>query len=51
LDKKTQFETENKIKEQSSVKSRPDESAAFSVEGHVKIFDPNTEEIYVEKRA
>jgi hypothetical protein len=30
---------------------RPDESAAFSVEGHVKIFDPNTEEIYVEKRA
>jgi hypothetical protein len=35
----------------SAVKRRPDESAAFSVEAHVKIFDPNTEEIYVEKRA
>ncbi len=34
-----------------ATKRRPDESAAFSVEAHVKIFDPNTEEIYVEKRA
>jgi hypothetical protein len=31
--------------------SRPNESAAFSVEAHVKIFDPNSKEVYLEKRA
>jgi hypothetical protein len=31
--------------------SRPNESASFSVEAHVKIFDPNSKEVYVEKRA
>ena len=31
--------------------SKPNESGSFSVESHVKIFDPNTEEVYVEKRA
>lgn len=31
--------------------SPPNESAAFSVEAHVKIFDPNSKEVYLEKRA
>jgi len=31
--------------------TQPNESASFSVEAHVKIFDPNSKEIYVEKRA
>lgn len=31
--------------------ARPNESGTFSVESHVKIFDPNTQEVYVEKRA
>ena len=31
--------------------SRPTESGSFSVESHVKIFDPNTKQVYVEKRA
>ena len=30
---------------------RPNETGAVSVEGFVKIFDPNTKENYVEKRA
>jgi hypothetical protein len=31
--------------------SRPTESGSFSVELHVKIHDPNTKQVYVEKRA
>lgn len=31
--------------------SRPNEVAGFNVDAHVKIFDPNTKEIFVEKRA
>jgi hypothetical protein len=40
-------------KEQSPVQpvKTPTESGSFSVEAHVKIFDPNTKEVYVEKRA
>lgn len=30
---------------------RPNEAGAFSIEAHVKIFDPTTKEIFVEKRA
>lgn len=30
---------------------KPNEAAAFHLEAHVKIFDPETKEIFVEKRA
>jgi hypothetical protein len=30
---------------------RPNETGSISVEGFVKIFDPTTKEIFVEKRA
>ena len=30
---------------------RPNETGSISVEGHVRIFDPTTKEIFVEKRA
>lgn len=30
---------------------RPNETGSFSVEAHVKIFDPETKEVFVEKRA
>jgi len=30
---------------------RPNEAGAFHVQGHVKIFDPATKKVYVEKRA
>jgi hypothetical protein len=29
----------------------PNEAGAVSVEGHIKIFDPNTEEVFVNKRS
>ena len=30
---------------------KPNENGIISVEGFIKIFDPNTKEIFVEKRA
>ena len=30
---------------------KPNETGSISVEAHVKIFDPKTKEVYVEKRA
>jgi hypothetical protein len=36
--------------EQKPVK-KPNEAGVFSVEAHVKIYDPNTKEVLVEKRA
>ena len=30
--------------------NRPDESGGFHVEGHIKIFDPSTKEVYIDKR-
>ena len=40
-------------KEQSPVQpvKKPNESGSFSIESHIKIFDPNTQEVIVEKRA
>ena len=31
--------------------SKPNETGSVSVEAYVKIFDPHTKEVYVEKRA
>lgn len=33
------------------VPSRPNETGSVRVEGFIKIFDPKTQEIFVEKRA
>jgi hypothetical protein len=30
---------------------KPNEAGSFSIESHIKIFDPATREVYVEKRA
>ena len=30
---------------------RPNETGSISVEGHVRIFDPMTKQVFVEKRA
>lgn len=40
---------ENQEKEKD--KDKPHDSAGFYLEGHVKIFDPATKEVFVEKRA
>jgi hypothetical protein len=31
--------------------ARPNETGSISVEGHVRIFDPATKQVFVEKRA
>ena len=41
---KVEVTTPNKV-------SKPNETGALSIESHVKIFDPNTQEVLVEKRA
>ena len=36
--------------EQKSENKKPDETNGFHIEGHIKIFDPNTNEVIVDKR-
>ena len=43
--------TEKTEVQQPKNNSKPNEAGAFSVEGHVRIFDPKTKEVFVEKRA
>jgi hypothetical protein len=40
----------NKKKDEKSSK-KTNEAGAVSVEGYVKIFDPNTEEVFINKRS
>jgi hypothetical protein len=42
--------TQQPVTQQPSSK-RPNETGSISVEGFVRIFDPKTQEIFVEKRA
>jgi hypothetical protein len=47
--------TENKMSENQSKipetpRSRPNETGGFHFEGHIKIFDPNTKEVFIDKR-
>ena len=51
MNEKVQKTVEKTTLEQKQAPKRPNESASFSVEAHVKIFDPETKEVYVEKRA
>jgi hypothetical protein len=49
MKKNTQQPVQNKTV--ATKPKRPNETGAVSVEGFVKIFDPNTKEKFVEKRA
>jgi hypothetical protein len=51
MDKKVQTNKDDSVELANKSSARPNESASFSVEAHVKIFDPATKEVYVEKRA
>ena len=42
---------ENSPKFEKPQASKPNEAGTFHVEGFIKIFDPNSKEVYVEKRA
>lgn len=39
------------VQSQPSTAKKPNETGSISVEGFVRIFDPATKEVYVEKRA
>jgi len=44
--------TQQPVKTQTqSANKRPNETGSISVEGFVKIFDPKSKEVFVEKRA
>lgn len=43
--------TQNQQKTTVQQPRRPNENGAISVEAHMKIFDPNTQKVYVEGRA
>ncbi len=46
-DKKMAPETENHVE---NTKKRPDEQSGFHFEGHIKIFDPQSGQIFIDKR-
>ncbi len=42
--------SENQSKIPETPRSRPNETGGFHFEGHIKIFDPNTKEVFIDKR-
>lgn len=44
-------QTEQTTKNQAPVAKRPNETGSISVQGFVKIFDPASRQVFVEKRA
>mgnify|MGYP000521084975 CR=1 FL=1 len=44
-------ENRTQTEQEEKPSSVPNEAGSFAVEGHVKIFDPETREVFVEKRA
>lgn len=49
MDLKNQQVKEKPVKEKAQNK-KPDENGALAISGHIKIFDPNTNEIIIDKR-
>jgi hypothetical protein len=47
----TQKATQNQPIPQQSSPKKPNDTGSISVEGFVRIFDPETKEVFVEKRA
>jgi len=41
---------ENNMPENQPQQPRPNESSGFHFEGHIKIFDPTTKEVFIDKR-
>lgn len=39
------------IDESKNQKNHPDETGGFYVEGHIKIFDPDSNEVFVDQRS
>ena len=47
----TQNTTQNQLATQQPAPKKPNDTGSISVEGFVRIFDPETKEVFVEKRA
>jgi hypothetical protein len=47
----TQNTTQTQPVPQPPAPKKPNDTGSISVEGHVRIFDPETKEVFVEKRA
>jgi hypothetical protein len=47
----TQNTTQNQTAPQQPASKKPNDTGSISVEGFVRIFDPETKEVFVEKRA
>jgi hypothetical protein len=47
----TQKATQNQSIPQQPAPKKPNDTGSISVEGFVRIFDPKTKEVFVEKRA
>jgi hypothetical protein len=47
-DSKDNNMTENQL--QTPQKTQPDEQGSLHIQGHIKIFDPETQEVYIDKR-
>jgi hypothetical protein len=47
----TQNTTQNQPAPQQPAPKKPNDTGSISVEGFVRIFDPETKEVFVEKRA
>lgn len=50
MNKKQGKEMEENTKETVQPAKKPDDIGGFHVEGHIKIFDPETKEVYIDKR-
>lgn len=51
MDQKDNQSTPKEAVQQQSRQKKPNETGSISVEGFVRIYDPNTKEKFVEKRA
>ena len=47
----TEKQQNQPVKPQTPAPKKPNETGSISVEGFVKIYDPATKQVYVEKRA
>ena len=47
----TQNTTQTQLVPQQPASKKPNDTGSISVEGFVRIFDPETKEVFVEKRA
>ena len=50
IDKESNMPTTETNNNQQLKETKPNESGGFHVEGHIKIFDPETKEVFIDKR-